>query len=579
MFNNNNNYHFYQPQSNYLLQIVENNNIYNNIDYVNLKYTPYDKNFIKQTLDNTEIQKLRNFLSELGFYDEKDQNYILQLILISDFPNYFNLFADYIKNITNKNYTNIEILEEFQNKNIKEILFTIENKYNNNYNEIFSFLNKKISFNEFVKIFIVFSQTKLLQRKSERWEKDFIDNINILSTNFNDDNLNKNLQTILNKIANENQNNIKNNNQKNLIILGSTYLTMKNRLNFALKQNKKISKNKNIYFLVGERYINNLDELDSLLNFKNLKVNLNEYKKLINLEKENKLNFNEKLILEQDKKLVKSEIQIILQKLKQFCKKHNIIINDYNYEHLTETGLAIILSKKQNLFDNYSNIYFIDTPINLNKENKLINRPNTEATVRQLILDLKNKEKNKIINFFYNSIFISSEKNLQVQYNSIKNVLLEKDINHNNCINVIADISNNIKIFDYLQILTSIFFLNYKREDYNLFNLKLDSKKIEFLQNHLTFFSNKNLQNIAEFLNKIEHLNFLISNIEKEFELKIGKEKSYRNIRDLKKQKNIDIKQLKTNYTFNQIEKLKFEDIEYGNFLPENKKLYRLVLY
>lgn len=411
-------------------------------------------------------------MQEANFSTTEQQNAVLELAILTGLPEQINKIAKYINKDFNK-----DLLKEFKLISHED---KIEYLKENEIEKTFSFVGKEISEEDFINVLVVFAQSNWFGKTGENWVQK-----SDLKKEFKYDGSEK-IKELVNKTGIFEDTKFSSENKKYFAILGATIPVIESRFRFAINSiGEKILEDKEIYFLVGIRFLNE-----------------NEVK-----------------------------IQGVLETVQKMFEDKNNKFGNIKYpktkEELTEThGAMFVLNKineerkvqnekpiKVNFVDtsktlNFEEIYFctennikIPNYVEMDKEKE--RRPNTEATVRQFLIDTLDKDI-KIDDV----IFVSDGINKKVQEIGIERVCIENDIKFNK-ISVIGefkeDIINNKKFSDIANNLASRIFAVYPRlsncdDDKIVKDKKYESKTRESFRERVLSNRSKQLNNFSKTL-------------------------------------------------------------------------------
>lgn len=427
-------------------------------------------------------EALRKILASVNINSEQQKRQFLELLTIAGCfqKEFFSKTINYVKNL-NKNINIPEINEAIN----KENFFS----YFNNDKELLDWI-------------IVVTQIKFFNRKQgeERWQTSLD---NILK-----DNIDK-IRPILQNIALSQQLDFKSNKYDYVVILGSTYVNMNNRLNTYIEKQNKIE-TKNLYVLVGSRLIDlkkfeiegSVEELDELYLNKQDEVSATyQYIKNQFLQKNNLKEFdttNLDIILQ-----FKNELHLYKQTTLSEIETRATLIKNYKLKLIGEDEL-----QKQK-FENTKNPYlitettmakFITNQVNSINAIKIFDthkmdntaiRPNTNDTIAELLDSFStntNKEQKlqEIIQKLENNkfAFISSQPNALSQLEQTKDAIVEycgKELTYEKMIKIF----NNLEVvakanpvqenneLTHIQTLGATLFANYSQ----LYNKLIDSNE------------------------------------------------------------------------------------------------------
>lgn len=313
-------------------------------------------------MEELKITYTRVFLQEAKFIRKEQQDAVLKLAILTGLPDQIDVIANYIKLQNGKTFTG-SLLRELKGKTVAEKSAYLKE---HTLEEIFSFVGMEITQDEFNKILVGFTQINWFGRSGERWNGIEIQKKLAEFDTYTE--IHEQLaQTTISRDP-EHRGRI-------VAILGATIKTMESRLRYADRLDLST---KEVYFLVGKR----------------------------------SLNPEEKQIPE------------LLDNVKRICAERNLPIPE-TLDQLTETHGAMFLVDKINKEragkgQQAINANFVDTLACLNFENTTLGRPNTEATVRQFLIDTLDREIN--IN---DVIFVSNGINVEAQQIAIERVLAE----------------------------------------------------------------------------------------------------------------------------------------------------------
>lgn len=314
----------------------------------------------------------RMYLKEAGFIATQQQDAILKLCLLTGLAEQINQIIEYIRKSKDEKSKDKEFkgdfLKELRDKNPHQISNYIESCP---LKAIFNFVGDTMTQEEFNEVLVGFTQINWFGRSGERWNG--VDIMQKLKSFDKFEEIKREL----------NQTGVLNTDQSQPVsgnpvaILGSTVQTMKNRLEYSI--GLKVDGEKH-YFLVGNRFLNEEEKTTSKL----------------------------------------------LESVQTICSKKGLPRPE-TIEELTETHGAMFIADEINKKRISSGLLeidfrFVDTPAYLNFENPAVLRPNTEATIRQFLIDTLDDGID--IN---NVTFISNAANVEAQKVAIERVLAENN--------------------------------------------------------------------------------------------------------------------------------------------------------
>lgn len=380
-----------------------------------------------------EITRL--YLQEAGFIVKQQQDAILKLSLLTGLAEQINPILEYIRISKGENFEG-NFLEELRRKTIPEIS---EYLRSHSLEEIFDFVGKDITQEEFNEALVGFTQINWFGRSGERWK-----GVDILQKLKSFDEFEEiGMEVARSGVLQTDQSQPEAGNP--VAILGATISTMENRLRYSIKLGLE---NEKTYFLVGNRFLN------------------------------------------------PSERQIpgLLERVQQICLE-NGLPQPNNIEELTETHGAMFVADKINKERTSKGLLpiafnFVDTPEYLNFENPTVSRPNTEATIRQFLIDTLDDgiDINKVT-------FISNGANVEAQKVAVERVLAENGFENHTAIVKGEDCSAATKFSGISGTIAGRLFGVLPRAEYGT-GFKLESKSKESFRDRVLSYTQGNLKSV-----------------------------------------------------------------------------------
>ncbi len=380
-----------------------------------------------------EITRL--YLQEAGFIVKQQQDAILKLSLLTGLAEQINPILEYIRISKGENFEG-NFLEELRGKTIPEIS---EYLRSHSLEEIFDFVGKDITQEEFNEALVGFTQINWFGRSGERWK-----GVDILQKLKSFDEFEEiGMEVARSGVLQTDQSQPEAGNP--VAILGATISTMENRLRYSIKLGLE---NEKTYFLVGNRFLN------------------------------------------------PSERQIpgLLERVQQICLE-NGLPQPNNIEELTETHGAMFVADKINKERTSKGLLpiafnFVDTPEYLNFENPTVSRPNTEATIRQFLIDTLDDgiDINRVT-------FISNGANVEAQKVAVERVLAENGFENHTAIVKGEDCSAATKFSGISGTIAGRLFGVLPRAEYGT-GFKLESKSKESFRDRVLSYTQGNLKSV-----------------------------------------------------------------------------------
>ena len=337
-----------------------------------------------------KTKELRSFLKSANYEHKENKKAILKMLLLTGFADEIDTFNAYITN--DKTKLQETLLPELKGKNKEEISAYLKDK--DVYDVFASIIDNGVSSKNLNSMIVGFTQFKWFARAGERWEG--MDAIEKLKQ-FNDYDVETRQKGVVRQeleklqLFNKERDETRITEEelektKAVAIFGATLTGMEGRIKYLLSTDLK---NYELYFLVGQRLINNAEQ----------------------------------------------KTEGLLEKVQELSKENGRRVPQTVGE-ITETDLGYYL------YDKYKEQFkergiqictILDTPASLNYENHNANRPNTEATVRDFLVtyvekeNIKAKEKREKLssNILDNIIYISNGINVNPQRNATQNVYQE----------------------------------------------------------------------------------------------------------------------------------------------------------
>lgn len=412
-----------------------------------------------------KIKELRSFLKSANYEHKENKKAILKMLLLTGFADEIDTFNAYITN--DKTKLQETLLPELKGKNKEEISAYLKDK--DVYDVFTSIIDNGVSSKDLNSMIVGFTQFKWFARAGERWEG--MDSIEKLKQ-FNDYDVETRQKGVVRqelekmnffnferdetKITEEELKNT-----KVVAVFGAALPRMEERVQYLLSTDLK---NYELYFLVGQRLINSTEQ----------------------------------------------KTEGLLEKVRELSKENGRRIPQTVGE-ITETDLGYYL------YDKYKEQFkergiqictILDTPASFNYENHNVNRPNTEATVRDFLNTYINKEKQKaeekgqVIDdsILDHIIYISNGVNVNPQKNATQNVY--REFEKDNKVVVKGSVVPETTQFSQISgTIAGSLYSAYDRQ-YENNSMNIDEEKKEFKNEKLAYNNMKeeihNLQHIVE---------------------------------------------------------------------------------